>query len=546
MKRRDFLSTAGAAAAVATLTPRIASANGEQRTSTDTPTAQTIHEKVLAERQGSLKGLPEPIQLPKITAKGLEEYVPSTEMPWDKQRAGYLIRRAMFGAKREDVDMALTKSPGEVVDMLLADDPAPAMPKAWINETYWTDTDNSTRNGMMNDVRYFWLDLMVNQNFSIREKMAFFWHDHWATESVTVRTPHYNYWFIDMLRKNSLGDFKQLVKDVTLHPCMLVYLDGWYNTNRRPNENYARELYELHTLGEGNGYTEEDILETSRALTGWTLKELSTKQVGNRTYREYHQNESIFIANRFDDTDKTIFGQTANFDSITVIDNLFAQREQQIAKFICRKLYREFVYEIVDEDIIDQLAQMLIANNWEIKPVMSTLLKSAHFMDSINFGAHITSPLEHLIGAIRMLEMDYEQSDAATTFGALALIGCQLLDPPGVKGWPAYRTWISASRLASRWFYTDALSYNTNRFDTIEFAKHYDGYTDDPLDMMDEIIADLVELKINDAQRDLAIGAFIGEEENEIYWVTLPESTKNLRLRELFKHILRLGEYQII
>ncbi len=503
------------------------------------------HARVLSERDASLKGKPEPIALPRLVAAGLEPYTPTTEKAWNRQRAGYLLRRTMFGATRADIDFALTKTPGQMVDMLLADTTLPNPPGSWVNEDYWYDNTNSDRTNVdrMAELRDWWTGLMLNQARSIREKLSLFWHDHWATESTSVRQPQFNYWFIDLFRKNILGDFRQMVKDVTISPAMLIYLDGWYNTRQRPNENYARELMELHTLGEGNGYTEDDIKNAARALTGWTLKETGTAPVGGKMY---HQSEAAFIASRFDTTDKTLMGRTGNWGYGDVIDIIFDARAREVAVFICRKLYREFVYEIADETIIGQLADILIANNWVIRPVLETLLKSEHFFETANIGAHITSPMEFYIGSIRQLNI--ATTNVRYIYQVCTSLGLQILEAPNVKGWPAYRSWISASRLASRWSVADELILGTMRstpkfsVDPVNFVSSLSD-PNNARKMISDLLEYMVPLKLSTNQFEILLDKLLAGAPEYEWNVNLPGADGHIK--DLLKAILRLSEAQL-
>jgi len=532
MNRRRFFSVAGSA--VLDSSPN----------DTQTRGFENEIQRALSEREGSLKGLPEPIQFPRRTSAGLEVYLPRPEKPWDKQRASYLLKRTMFGAKKADVEMALTKTPGEVVDMLLADTALPNPPGSWVNDNYSYDSPNDTRNnGYFSELRQWWIELMVNQDFSIREKMTLFWHDHWATEYLTVRQPHFNYWFLDSFRNNFLGNFRQMVKDVAISPCMLVYLDGRYNIKGRPNENYAREQMELHTLGEGNGYTEDDIQQAARALTGWTLQELSPGV--------FHPKDALFVSTRFDNTDKTFMGQTGNWNHSDIVDIIFAQRQQEVAKYICRKLYREFVYEIADESIISDMTTILVSNNWEIKPVLTTLLKSEHFFETANIGAHITSPIECYIGALRMLEIQPASSSVYTEiFNICKNQGLEILQPPNVKGWPGYRSWISASRLASRWSSTDELVNDSKTgggkkypFDPVAFISKI-STPNDANAITDDVISLLFDVKISDYQRDVLLEKFLSGWKDYEWDINNPGAPD--RLRGLFKAALRNNEAELI
>ncbi|MCB2203764.1 DUF1800 domain-containing protein [bacterium] len=541
MDRRSFLSPAVLATANGTTGGEAAVAAG----AASRPDVARVHQAVLAEREASLKGLPEPTALPRLVTSGLDPYSPTPEKPWDEQRVGYLIRRTMFGAKRADIDMAMEKTPAEVVDMLLMSGTPPAAPGSWINEDYWYDNTNNDRTNRdrLQEMREWWTGLMLNQEFSIREKMTFFWHDHWATEALTVRQPHFNYWFIDLFRNNYLGNFKQMVKDVTISPAMLVYLDGWYNTKRRPNENYARELMELHTLGEGNGYTEDDIQEAARALTGWTLKNTGTSSVGTNTY---DPKEAEFISSRFDDTEKTFMGRTGNWGYEDVIDIIFEEHAAEAASFICRKLYREFVYEIADETIIGQLADLLRTNNWDIRPVLRTLLLSEHFFDTSNIGAHVTSPMEYYIGSIRQL--DIVTDNFKYIYQVNSAMGCQLLEAPNVKGWPGYRSWISASRLASRWSVADELILGNMKstpkysVDAIEFAK---GVSDpnNPRTLIQDIIEYAVPLKLSTNQFEILLDKLLAGAPEYEWNINLPGAEGHVK--DLLKAVLRLSESQL-
>ncbi len=537
MNRRSFLTASGLAPAETKQPPL---------------DGKSLIQKELDEREGSLKGRIEPLALPRRTTAGLEPWVPSPQEPWDRQRAIYLLRRTLFGAKKEEIDLALTKSPGEVVDMLLDESkPLPPPPGSWVNQNYSYDPNPAgdlINNTYFSEMRRWWMDLIINQDFSIREKMVAFWHDHWATEYTVVRQPHYNYWFINIFRENFLGNFKEMVKKVAVTPAMLVYLDGQYSTKSRPNENYAREQMELHTLGEGQGYTEDDIRQASRALTGWTQQRLG--QLPNGQY-EYHPKDAIFIPARYDDTEKTFMGQTGQWNYEDIVNIIFREREEIAAKFICRKLYREFVYEIADETIIEGLANILIANNWVIKPVMETLLKSAHFFDKMNIGAHITSPLEAYVGAIRTLEIPLTSTNVLMdVFNTCSLQGLQILEAPNVKGWPGYRAWVSASRLATRWNSTDLLIDDSKKpvgsrkfnFDPVAFITKIS----DPNDAkkINQAVIDLLfDIKLNTYQTEVLLNKFLTGWKDYEWDINNPGARD--RLYTLFKAALRNNEYQL-
>ncbi len=215
----------------------------------------------------------------------------------------------------------------------------------------------------LREYRDSWLAEM--QQGLLREKMALFWHNHFVTESRTYRLAPYAYQYLTLLRTHALGNFRTFVREIGLTPAMLIYLNGTQNRAGNPNENYARELLELFTMGIGH-YTQQDIQEIARALTGWVV--------------EHATLSSRFVPARFDNGRKTIFGQTDYFGYDDVIDLTLQERARETALFICRKLYRFFVYNEPDEAIVAQLADTFQEHDFEIAPVVEQLLSSAPFL----------------------------------------------------------------------------------------------------------------------------------------------------------------------
>ncbi|MCH8959750.1 MAG: DUF1800 family protein [Bacteroidetes bacterium] len=222
------------------------------------------------------------------------------------------------------------------------------------------------------------------------------------------------------------------------------------NQVEAPNENYGRELLELFTMGlrdeQGNdNYTEIDIEQIARALTGW--------------YIDWHNLSVLFMTEYYDDGEKTFFGRTGNFGYDDVIDIIFEERASQIARFICRKLYREFVYAAPDEAIVAELADIFLANNFEIAPVVRTLLKSAHFFDTQTVGAHVKSPVEEMLG----FTLETDTTPGGDLFLAMfwlsGELGQYVLEPPNVAGWPGHRDWLNTSTLVNRWDFTSYLLF---------------------------------------------------------------------------------------
>ena len=299
---------------------------------------------------------------------------------------------------------------------------------------------------------------------SLQEKMVMFWSGILTSELDVVQVAEWMFNQQTVLRKHCLGNFKTLIEEITIDPAMLVYLDGIRNqktvNTTQINENYARELMELFTCGpldwnDTPNYTEQDVREAARALSGWTIAGSTHPNASARPY--YLGTKGNFTAFRWDSGKKTFLEETGNWKASDIINILFQKRSIHIARFICEKLYRSFVYDIPDRTIIDQMAAMFM-KDWQIQPVLKTLLSSAHFFDNENIGAMYKSPTTFLIGAIRSMGIsqvpDFRLPLSSVTnrdlSNRLGSLGEILFNPPNVKGWPGGRTWVSTSTVSLR------------------------------------------------------------------------------------------------
>jgi len=275
-----------------------------------------------------------------------------------------------------------------------------------------------------------WLEKMINPDYSpLVEKMALFWHGHFACEPKLFYLATKQ---VNTLRSLALGNFKDLVLAISKDAAMILYLNNQQNRKDRPNENYARELMELFTIGRGN-YSENDVKEAARAFTGW----FCDKKTGTFQFKEKaHDNGS-----------KTFMGKTGNFDGGDVVNILLAKKETAI--FIARKLYRFFVNEMkTDEKRVAELADFFYKSNYDIAKTMRYLFESEWFYDDSCTGAKIKSPIELLVGMAKVLKLKVENEEA-WLFPQRAL-GQVLFVPPNVAGWPGGKTWIDNSTLLLR------------------------------------------------------------------------------------------------
>ena len=373
----------------------------------------------------------------------LDPYIPGSDNPWNKAKVKHCHRRLGYGTDLNTISVGVSSSPGALIDQLV--DSAAGAPLR--EDPFWgyyrlSDFSNYTEENpeYINDFRIETGNLMVSTG--LQGRMIFFWLNHFVTELSTYNYSPYLFQYYRTAEQHALGNFKDLVHDMGLTPAMLIYLNGFQNTNTEPNENYARELFELFTLGEGNGYTQEDIVEASKALTGWNLR----PQAGGPI---------IFNTNTFLSGDKTIFGQTGNWNYHDVIDILFQERGPLIAQYICRKLYRYFVSPDVDPmietNIIAPMAQTMIDTNFELVPVLKQLFKSEHFFDEKALGVIIKSPFDLIFQFVNESSFLFNDDLMEAFIYYAAVLGQIMFNPPDVAGWQGDQDWIGTSTITARW-----------------------------------------------------------------------------------------------
>jgi len=410
---------------------------------------------------------------------------------WDEQLAAHLLRRTLFGATYAQIQSAKQKGLSKVLNDLFTF-PIQTLPltvseseaivakgQTWVNAVYPSTNSQETQNARNESLGGWGIENISNESFSIQEKMVLFWQNHFAAEPSSDARATYSYY--KLLRENALGNFKELVKKMTIEPSMLQFLNGNSNTKNSPNENYSRELLELFSVGKGaqvgegdyTNFTEKDIKEGAKILTGWRIDGIQSDQ----TTSVY----ATFVPSKHDTTTKTLSSRLGDKvvvnenekEYATYIDILF--ETDHAAQFICKKLYRWFVnYDItpiVQSTVIDPMAQLLISNTYEIKPVVRTLLSSVHFYEISNRGSIIKNPLELVFSMLNSTgsklaystEVNYDFYNQLG--GICGVMGMSYFRPPNVGGWPAYyqapnfsRLWINSSYLNLRFLISSALT----------------------------------------------------------------------------------------
>ena len=539
---------------------------------------------------------------------------------WTVWEAAHLLRRVGFGVKKADLDALLLMNVSDAVNTLL-NISAPTVPSATALNYYqntlpdsggillgesWTsnnltyvNTNDGTNNTLRQNSLTSWSwGLCIQDGTTIREKMMQFWYHFIPVNFDDVRSQQRNSAtmcndYMNLLRNNALGNFKTLIKDVAKTPAMLVYLGNQYSTATVPNENFARELMELFTMGKvpTQNYTESDVIAASKVFSGWRVSGFSSAYPLVSAFNSgYHNQADKTFSLNFGNT--TIYNQTGanganEFDLF--FDLLFTQQQDTIAKYLCRRIYRYFIYydsdANIEANVIVPLAALLVANNWQLAPVMSTLFKSEHFFDMANRGVMIKNPVDFITGTLRTLNINTTPAAGATqvvnqytVWNYFQSYGLNNLEQgmgmvPTVSGWKAYyqepayyQNWINSNTIQQRaTLITNFINGFTRgstsiKIDPIAFVQQFPDTTiQDPDMLIDTIVQYLLSVDLAASfKSDTKIQTLLGGQVTNNYWTTAwnnytgaPTNTSYLnivktRLNSLLTTILQLAEYQLM
>ncbi|MFO0866324.1 MAG: DUF1800 domain-containing protein, partial [Gemmataceae bacterium] len=398
---------------------------------------------------------------------------------WDETAARHLLSRTSFGDTPEQARRFAAMTLHQAVDALL-DDAARAEPPPqpeWIRDVWingwrrYADMSreeylilfrrNYARNiDELNDLKAWWLRHMALTKAPLREQMTLFWSGHFTSSSAKVNTlSQAHYQQNQTWRKHALGNFREFLEAVTLDPAMLIYLDMEESTKENPNENYARELLELFCLGVGN-YTEKDIREAARALTGWTLDAPPGTVLPMRPNRPGDVRSFLreglvpkFVVARHDEGETTLFGKTRKRGVKETLDDV--AHHPACASHVAGRLIHFFGAQDAEGTLKRRMAKAFAARNFEIRPMLKELFTSPEFYAESSRGNQVKSPIRLLVGACRDLAIEGEVTP--TLAQTTAALGQELFNPPTVKGWPSGVAWINASSLALRYRLAETL-----------------------------------------------------------------------------------------
>ena len=423
-------------------------------------------------------------------------------VPFDKkltqQQALHLLRRTTFSTNWQTVKQFTGKTAHEAVESLLTNAVKNQKPFApfWADKTYkaWWKLPKAEQQAateavykdvyeLNNELKNWWMKEMMDDNVSIREKMTLFWHGHFTTKfAIGPAMPaQLMYRQNDLFRTLHQGNFRELLENITVDGAMLIFLDGQDSNKKSPNENFSRELLELYSIGIGN-YTEKDVQEGARVFTGWRTNIFSDEYTNFGTYKTF------FLAYDHDNGEKKYLGSTINTPSnITqeevykaeikgLIDIILKNRAEVLSMFICEKLYRYFVYsnpQKVNMDIVKDMAQTFRDNNFEVRPVLSKLLKSAFFFEEANIGIQLKTPAELVVGITKHFDVKGNWKD-----WVMVTLGQELLNPPNVAGWAGYRKWSDTRTYPFAVQQVGGFIWSQKDEDIQSWIKQFDDYED--------------------------------------------------------------------
>lgn len=473
----------------------------------------------------------------------LSAYIPSTNNPWNAEKINHLYRRLHYGASNAEIAAALSQSPEQLIDQIIDEALAtpPMTPPSWATLSYQGYIDaglDPDEEIPMNheEMRLAFFNAMYEQG--LKGRLTLFWSNHFVTELETYYCSNYLFDYYQLLQTHAIGNFQDFVRAIGINEAMLVYLNGYENTANSPNENYARELYELFSLGVNNGYTQTDIVETAKALTGYNYATGFCEAIS-------------FFPNTFNAASKTIFGQTGNWGYNDVIDILFQERSNEIAEFICKKLYAYFVSPEINTTIVSELAGVFV-QDFNIANVLRTLFKSEHFFDETAIGTQIKSPFDLSLNFLKVANFTLDETLKPALIYLSGIAGQELFNPVDVAGWQGNHDWINSSTLTGRWEimqYMVVQFWNTNFEELRSFAIETSNNSLDPFVVTKSIIDRFIPKALHTTtDYDIATDIFKYNIPQNYYddqlW-NLYTSEAPFQVALLLLHIVKMPEFQL-
>lgn len=539
---------------------------------------------------------------------------------WTEWEVLHLLRRTNFGWKKAYVDTLLAMTPDAAVEAIMNISVTPPSPPVnWYQNFYadenavipyggdWTnDAFNSTSVGQttnhyrMDALRRWLFGLTLNGDITIREKMVWFWYHFipidfefiYQSSNAYINTncARVFYRYFKLLRDNVTGNFKTLIRNISTEPAMMYYLNNQANTATAPDENYARELMELFTIGKddpNNTYTQNDVVMAAKVLTGWRVQNLNTATPVTNFLSQYHNTANKQFSSFFNNTVINYQSGAAGANELDALINMIFSKDVIVSKYICRRLYRYFVYYDIDANVeanvITPLAQTFVANNWNILPVLKQLFKSQHFFDVANRGVYIKSPFDLVAGMCNQLSLNTTNASVEAQYRIWSKLNDgyglsmeqQMGTIPNVSGWNAYyqtpayhQYWINSNTTQKRYTFiqnmfngfTVGSVTGTFKVDVLAFIQQFgNAIASDPNLLTAICIKYLLPIDLSQAQKDnIKMTTLLSGQTTDSYWTTAwnnyiaspTDTTKKgiveSRAKNLLVSLTQLAEFQLM
>jgi uncharacterized protein (DUF1800 family) len=454
---------------------------------------------------------------------------------WSRDDATHLLRRTGFGGTPAEVDRLHAMGKAPAVDYLIHGNlpPGAEAPLAAAELTAFQiepaegkDPKSRAKQSRqeVHRLRTWWLDRMARTDRPLEEKMSLFWHGLLTSGVTEVRDIEMIAQQNALFHEHALGNYKALIHAIIRDPAMLRYLNNDRNVKGKPNENLARELLELFTMGEGNGYTEQDIKEIARALTGATVD----RRNSGYAYRPFQH----------DNGQKTIFGKTGNYEPADVVELIFQRKEP--AFYLAKRLWTFFGHPEPTKGEIQPVAEALLKSKWELKPAMRALFLHPNFYSDRVKYALIKSPVELAVGTMRSLEVEPGSFALRRASEALNRMGQQLFQPPNVRGWPGGETWITSATLYTRYNFTATLINNPQASAAVSMRRLFPNLPANPTpeQLVDAAIQRFAPRPLHESKKAALLEA-VGEAP------LTPSGETDRRVKQLIALLLSTPEYQV-
>lgn len=463
----------------------------------------------------------------------------ATTSGFGTREAAHLLRRAGFGGTSEEIQNLVSHGRSGAVDYLVDYENAPntAMEQALAALVQDVPRGQRADPGRIDlskfpGIQAWWLYRLTNTARPLEEKMTLFWHGHFATAVSKVTRADLMLNQNKLFRELALGNFRQMLVQVSKDPAMIIWLDNNTNIAGSPNENYAREMMELFSMGINHlktgvpNYSETDIQEIARAFTGWTVR----------------RRGFFFNRNQHDDGSKTVFGQTGNFGGEDIVD--FIVERDAAAYFMSNKLWEFFAYQNPEMDVLDELVGVYFNSNYDFKTIIRHLFNMEQFYSDKAIFSQIKSPTELMVGSLRLLDLGFNDARPYQLLSSnMRNMDQDLFNPPTVKGWDGDLDWINTSTLLVRYNAANLIStINVRGVGGFDPTKFLQGQPQDAESIVDFFLDALGPLEVSDDARFLLVSYL---SDGDLAGFSLDPQTLESKVRGLTHLVMSLPEYQL-